>query len=59
MISVRERPEAYKPATGVGEDQLKTSRFEHPEAVVAPADALTAASSAGIGDNVVKYPRRI
>jgi hypothetical protein len=28
MISVRERPEAYKAATGVGED-LKNFRFEH------------------------------
>ncbi len=52
MISVRERPEAYKPATGLGED-IKTFSFEHPDAVVAPADE-NGREQRGIGDNVVK-----
>jgi hypothetical protein len=57
MISVRERPEAYKPASGVGED-LETFSFEHPEAVVAPADG-SGREQRGIGDNVVKYPNNL
>jgi phosphohistidine swiveling domain-containing protein len=57
MISVRERPEAYKPATGVGED-IKNFSFEHPEAVVAPADA-EGREQRGVGDNVVKYPKNL
>src|SRR5271163_268944 len=32
MISVRERPEIYKPAAGAGED-LKDFSFEHAEAI--------------------------
>ena len=57
MISVRERPEAYKPATGLGED-IRTFSFEHPEAVVAPPDA-NGREQRGIGDNVVKYPTNL
>jgi hypothetical protein len=57
MISVRERPEVYKPATGVGEDS-KDFSFEHPEAVVAAADA-EGREQRGIGDNVVKYPSNL
>jgi hypothetical protein len=57
MISVRERPDAYKAATGVGED-LKTFSFEHPEAVVAAKDA-DGREQRGIGDNVVKYPKNL
>ena len=57
MISVRERPEAYKPATGVGEDS-KDFSFEHPEAVVAAADGQ-GREQRGIGDNVVKYPANL
>ena len=38
MISVRERPEAYKPAAGAGEESKEFS-FEHAEAVVAPPDS--------------------
>ena len=57
MISVRERPEAYKPAIGVGED-IKTFSFEHPEAKVAPPDA-DGREQRGIGDNVVKYPKNL
>lgn len=57
MISVRERPEAYKPATGVGED-LKDFSFEHPEAVVAPPDG-NGREQRGVGDNVVKYPNNL
>jgi phosphohistidine swiveling domain-containing protein len=57
MISVRERPDAYKPATGVGE-ALKDFSFEHPEAVVAAADA-DGREQRGIGDNVVKYAKNL
>jgi PEP-utilising enzyme, mobile domain len=57
MISVRERPEAYKPATGVGED-LKNFSFEHPEAVVA-APEPTGREQRGAGDNVVKHPKNL
>jgi phosphohistidine swiveling domain-containing protein len=56
MISVRERPDAYKPPTGVGET-LKDFSFEHPEAVVvADADGR---EQRGIGDNVVKYAKNL
>lgn len=57
MISVRERPDVYKAATGVGED-LKDFSFEHPEAVTAPPDA-SGREQRGIGDNVVKYPKNL
>ena len=53
MISVRERPEAYKPAAGAARTP-RTFSFEHAEAVVAPADA-EGREQRGIGDNVVKY----
>jgi phosphohistidine swiveling domain-containing protein len=54
MISVRERPDIYKPAKGLGEDVADFS-FEHPEAVTAPADA-DGREQRGVGDNVVKRP---
>jgi phosphohistidine swiveling domain-containing protein len=57
MISVRERPEAYKPAAGVGEDSADFS-FEHPDAVVASAGP-DGREQRGIGDNVVKYPKNL
>ncbi len=57
MISVRERPEVYKPAPGVGEDS-KDFSFEHPEAVVAPADE-NGREQRGVGDNVVKYAKNL
>ena len=57
MISVRERPDVYKPAPGVGEDSRDFS-FEHAEAVVAPADAQ-GREQRGIGDNVVKYAKNL
>jgi hypothetical protein len=53
MISVKERPDAYKPANGAGGD-LANFSFEHPEAVTAPADA-DGREQRGVGDNVVKY----
>jgi hypothetical protein len=56
-ISVRERPEAYKPATGIGDD-LKDFSFEHAEAVTAPPDAQ-GREQRGVGDNVVKYPKNL
>jgi PEP-utilising enzyme, mobile domain len=57
MISVRERPDVYKPATGVGED-LKDFSFEHAEAVVAARDA-DGREQRGVGDNVVKLPKNL
>jgi len=57
IISVRERPEVYKPAAGVGEDS-KAFSFEHPEAVVAPADEH-GREQRGVGDNVVKYAKNL
>lgn len=57
MISVRERPDVYKPATGVGED-INDFSFEHPEAVTALADG-DGREQRGIGDNVVKYPKNL
>jgi hypothetical protein len=57
MISVRERPEAYKPAAGAGEESKEFS-FEHAEAVVAPPDS-DGREQRGIGDNVVKYAKNL
>jgi hypothetical protein len=52
MISVRERPEAYKAAMDEGD--LKNFSFEHAEAVTKEADA-DGREQRGVGDNVVKY----
>ena len=57
MISVRERPEVYKPAAGVGHD-AKDFSFEHAEAVVAAPDA-EGREQRGVGDNVVKHPKNL
>ena len=57
MISVRERPEVYKPATGEGENS-KDFSFEHAEAVVAPVDE-NGREQRGVGDNVVKYAKNL
>jgi hypothetical protein len=57
MISVRERPDSYKAATGLGGD-LKDFSFEHPEAVVAPPDP-DGREQRGIGDNVVKCAKNL
>jgi hypothetical protein len=53
LVSVRERPEAYKPAAGLAGD-LASFSFEHPGAVTAPADA-EGWEQRGVGDNVVPY----
>ncbi|MEQ8234788.1 MAG: PEP-utilizing enzyme [Gammaproteobacteria bacterium] len=53
LVSVKERPEAYKPAAGLAED-LATFSFEHAGAVTAPADA-DGWAQCGIGDNVVPW----
>jgi len=53
VVSQRERPDAYVAAQGVDED-LGSFSFEHPEAVVAPADAQ-GLEQRGVGDNVVRY----
>lgn len=57
MISVRERPDIYKPAAGADED-AKDFSFEHAEAIVAPTDS-EGREQRGIGDNVVKYAKNL
>lgn len=52
-ISLRERPDAYKPMAGLEPGAEKYS-FEHPEARKAPADAQGRALC-GQGDNVVRF----
>jgi phosphohistidine swiveling domain-containing protein len=53
-ISPRERPEIYKPAAGVGDDDLATFSFEHVEAIIADTDA-EGREQRGQGDNVAMY----
>lgn len=53
-ISPQERPEAYQPAAGVSEDDLKTFCFQHPEAPTGDSDG-DGREQRGCGDNVVKY----
>lgn len=53
LVSVKERPEAYKSAEGVTRDLAQFS-FEHPEAPTSAADA-SGHEQRGVGDNVVKY----
>ncbi|MEQ8662507.1 MAG: PEP-utilizing enzyme [Gammaproteobacteria bacterium] len=53
LVSVKERPEAYKPAAGLAGD-LAAFSFEHPGAVTAPASA-DGWAQCGIGDNVVPW----
>ena len=55
-ISPRERPDVYKPAAGVGDDDMATFSFEHAEAVVAEPDA-EGREQRGQGDNVAKYAK--
>ncbi|MEL7045897.1 MAG: PEP-utilizing enzyme [Pseudomonadota bacterium] len=55
-ISQKERPDAYKPASGTSDDDLATFCFEHPEAPTADADA-DGRELRGVGDNVVRYPQ--
>lgn len=54
VISVTERPDAYKPAEGVGADN-EGYVLEHPDAPTGEPDAAGRALC-GIGDNVVPYP---
>lgn len=55
-ISPSERPDAYKPAAGLGEGDLADFSFEHPEAITAAADAQ-GLEQRGQGDNVAQYPQ--
>lgn len=57
VISQRERPEAYRPAEGIGSGAADFS-FEHPDAVVAAPDA-TGREQRGVGDNVVQHARNV
>jgi len=57
IISVQERPEAYKPVPGLG-DAAKDYSFEHPDAPTAAPDANGRALQ-GVGDNVVKHPANV
>ena len=52
VISVRERPDLYKEAEAIGAS-LGAFSFEHPNAVVGPADNA-GREQRGIGDNVVR-----
>jgi phosphohistidine swiveling domain-containing protein len=54
-VSPMERPEAYKPATGVSDDDLADFSFEHPEAIITPTDER-GREQRGQGDNVAQYP---
>lgn len=54
-VSPRERPDVYKPADGVSDDDIDSFSFEHPEAVVVHADA-EGREQRGQGDNVAQYP---
>ncbi|MGR9092347.1 MAG: PEP-utilizing enzyme [Gammaproteobacteria bacterium] len=54
LASVRERPEAYKPAEGLDGDDTQFS-FAHAEAPAPTTDAH-GRTRCGIGDNVVGYP---
>ena len=56
VISMTERPEAYKSVDGVTSGS--TACFEHPEAVVGPADEQ-GREPRGQGDNVVEYESNI
>lgn len=53
-ISPRERPDIYKAAAGIGEDDLADFSFEHPEAITAASDA-EGREQRGQGDNVAQY----
>lgn len=53
-ISPKERPEAYKPASGTSDEELANFSFHHPDAPTAEADA-EGRELRGVGDNVVRY----
>ena len=57
-ISPKERPEAYKPVSGVSDEDAGTFSFEHPEASTAPPNE-DGRELRGFGDNVAKYPANI
>jgi phosphohistidine swiveling domain-containing protein len=57
MISIKERPDAYKPIAG-GADGAADFSFEHAEARTAPAD-VAGREQRGQGDNVVSYPNTV
>jgi len=57
VISARERPEIYRAVGALAADVASFS-FEHPEAVVAPADE-SGREQRGIGDNVVRRPENV
>ena len=57
MISVLERPEAYKPMEGAEGPSAEFS-FEHPEAIVESADE-SGRTRCGQGDNVVDFPGNV
>lgn len=53
-ISPKERPEAYKPASGTSDEELADFSFHHPQAPTAKPDA-EGRELRGVGDNVVRY----
>jgi len=57
MVSIMERPDAYKPLPGTESGAARFS-FEHPDARTAPVDA-GGREQRGQGDNVVKHPDNV
>jgi phosphohistidine swiveling domain-containing protein len=57
MISLAERPDAYKALPGAGTDTANFS-FEHPDAVAGTPDA-SGRAQCGQGDNVVQFPKNV
>lgn len=53
LVSLRERPDAYKDSTGLGVE-LSAFSFEHHDAVVGPIDEA-GREQRGTGDNVVRH----
>jgi phosphohistidine swiveling domain-containing protein len=53
-ISPKERPEAYKPASGTSDEELADFSFRHPQAPTAEPDA-EGRELRGVGDNVVRH----
>lgn len=56
-VSVRERPEIYKPAVGFSGDDMKNFMFDHPDAP--KGDMTNGRQICGIGDNVACYPQNL
>lgn len=56
-ISPQERPEAYKPVSGVLESDADDFSFEHPEAPTGAQPDGEGRVLCGVGDNVARFPQ--